>query len=174
MKTNYKYKVLKVLVGLYSALFLVNCSNNSGDSGSAAAPNTGYFQLIGSTCYLNSNGTLTSTDSAKCSQSGTYYYSSGSICYLHSGNGTATQVSSNYCSSNGKNGNYQLVGNTCYQNVNGALTQVNNSLCTSTTGTVGTCQGLHTDGYQWVTCGSQFNCSGYTLMNQQGQVVTCQ
>jgi hypothetical protein len=144
MKTNYIYQSLKVIAGLCVTLFLVNCGSNNGSSGSAApAPASGYYQLVGSTCYMNSNGSMTATANTNCSGTGTYYYSSGSTCYLHASNGSATQVAATYCSTTGNNNS-------------------------------GPCQGLFTDGYQWVTCGTQFNCSGYTLMNQQGQIITCQ
>lgn len=77
-------------------------------------------------------------------------------------------------------GLYQMINNTCYQLVNGQyVPQADSSLCTTETGTSPSyvsqvCTGPHTDGLQWVNCGAEFNCAGYTLYNQQGQIVKCQ
>lgn len=150
MKTrNVISKILKV-VGLISmSLMLVNCAKDKGNN-NAAPPTTtvGTYQMINNLCYQNVNGTLQQV------------------------------ANTSLCTANGA-GSYQMINNICYQLVNGQyVPQANAALCTNSGNNGGVmtqvCSGPHTDGVQWVTCGTQFNCAGYTLYNQSGQVVRCQ
>lgn len=146
MKTiNMVSKFFKAIALLTMTLGLANCAKNNGSN---TTTTVGAYQLINNVCYQNTNGTL-------------------------------VQVAPNLCTTAGQ---YQMINNTCYQLVNGQyVPQANTSLCTMNnygynTGGYSTqvCNGSFTDGYQWVNCGTQFNCSGYTLYNQQGQIVRCQ
>lgn len=148
MKTgNMISKILKVLGLISMSLMLANCAKDKGNN-NAVTTTVGTYQMINNLCYQNVNGTL-------------------------------QQVANTSLCTTGA-GSYQMINNMCYQLINGQyVPQANTALCTNngfnTGGIVAqVCSGPHTDGMQWVTCGTQFNCAGYTLYNQSGQIVRCQ
>lgn len=112
------------------------------------------------------------------------YYVSNSICYY---NGVA-QASLNSCTS-ASGTYYAYQGSMCYQIGNGIFQQVQTTLCQNSNSGIGgsqICSGYYTDGYQTALCteGASgvtrqngylvMDCSGYTLYNQNRQLVTCQ
>lgn len=146
-------KILKACALISMTLMLANCAKDKGNN-TVATATTGTYQMINNVCYQNINGTLQQV------------------------------ANTSLCTTTGA-GSYQMINNTCYQLVNGQyVPQVDTNLCMMNgynnngfnTGGIVTqvCNGQYTDGMQWVSCGTQFNCSGYTLYNQQGAIVRCQ
>ncbi|WII70810.1 hypothetical protein QJS83_10095 [Bdellovibrio sp. 22V] len=142
-------KTKNMILNFFKALFLTAMTltlvNCSKDSNSGNTVTTGYYMGANGICYAQ-NGQQMPNTSYCYNNNG---YNTG---YTWQANGTCVQTSTgmqvpvNYCQTNGYN--------------NGTATMV--------------CQGPHTDGYQWVQCGTQFNCAGYTLYNQSMQIVRCQ
>ncbi|MBV2169472.1 MAG: hypothetical protein KUL82_12270 [Bdellovibrio sp.] len=140
-----KNMMSKVFKVIALVTMTLGLANCSKDNGNSTVTTSGY-QMINNLCYQNINGAL-------------------------------TQVNTSLCSN--VNGSYQMINNLCYQVVNGQyIQQANTQMCMynnyNNGYTTQVCNGPHTDGSQWVNCGTQFNCSGYTLYNQSGQIVRCQ
>ncbi len=147
MKTNSIVSKILKIVGLISmTMMLVNCAKDKGNNTQTVTPTVPVYQMINNLCYQNVNGVLQQVaNTALCNQAA---------------------------------GTYQMINNICYQLVNGQyVPQANTALCANSQIGVNQsqiCSGPHTDGYQWVNCGTQMNCAGYTLYNQTGQIVRCQ
>ncbi len=144
MKTNNLIAKILRVVSLLSIALFM--ANCARDNNNNSTGMVGAYQMINNMCYQNVNGTLQQV-------------ANQSLCY--------------------QAGNYQMINNVCYQVINGQyVPQSNSALCMGGLGgggiTTQVCNGQYTDGMQWVNCGTQFNCSGYTLYNQSGQVVRCQ
>ncbi|KYG62736.1 hypothetical protein AZI87_15755 [Bdellovibrio bacteriovorus] len=173
MKTNNIFsKIFKALALVSLSVFLVNCSKDNKSS----TTNTGYVMQNG-ICYQNVNGQLIQqANTSLCYNSGNGYVMQNGLCYQNINGQLIQQANTSLCYTN--TGSYVYQNGMCYQYVNGQyIQQANTSLCSGyNTGgyTTQVCNGYHTDGYQWVNCGVQFNCSGYTLMNQSGQITRCQ
>lgn len=147
MKTKSVVSQILKIVGLISmTMMLVNCAKDKGNSTQTVTPTVPTYQMVGNLCYQNVNGVLQQVaNTALCTQGA---------------------------------GTYQMINNICYQLVNGQyVPQANTALCANSQNGVyqsQVCSGPHTDGQQWVNCGTQMNCAGYTLYNQTGQIVRCQ
>lgn len=143
-------KILKVIGIISMTMMLVNCAKDKSTRNPTqpVVTTTPVYQMVGNLCYQNVNGVLQQV-------------SNTALCTQAQGAGT-----------------YQMINNICYQLINNQyVPQANTALCTNaqTGGVAGqVCNGPHTDGYQWVNCGTQMNCAGYTLYNQSGQIVRCQ
>lgn len=176
MKTNNMIsKVFKMVALLSMTLLLANCSKNNGSSSTTV----GTYQMMNGICYQNVNGQLIQQSNTNlCYNNGANgYQMMNGICYQNVNGQLIQQSNTNLCYNNGGTGSYQLINGQCYQNINGQLTVAPNySYCNGNNGGYNTqvCNGPYTDGYQWVQCGTQFNCSGYTLYNQSYQIVRCQ
>lgn len=176
MKTNVVYKIFKALSLVAMTLMLANCSKNN-KSTPAAAPTA--YQMMNGTCYQNVNGQMVpQTNVALCSgtTAGQYIMVNGTCNQVVNGQ-YVPQANTSLCSTT--SGQYTMMNGICYQVVNGQyIPQANTNVCMNSTNTGGyqtmVCNGPHTDGMQWVQCGTQFNCAGYTLYNQYGQIVRCQ
>ncbi|WP_295905960.1 hypothetical protein [uncultured Bdellovibrio sp.] len=176
MKTlNLVSKIFKALSLVAITLLLANCSKDNKSSTTVGA-----YQLVNGICYQNVNGQLVQqSNTALCNNAGGYQLING-MCYQNVNGQLIQQANTSLCTSS--TGSYQLVNGVCYQNINGQLIQqANTSLCYNNGGynnggyQTMVCTGAYTDGYQIAQCGTQFNCSGYTLMNvQTGQIVRCQ
>lgn len=159
MKTN-----LKILVLAVTAMVQIGCGK---DSSNTAATNTAIpvtYHWSNGVCY-SSTGPVVSN--SYCSgTSGTTYFTYNGTCYL----GTQA-TSSSYCT-NLTSGYYPNPNNNiCY-----AVTAVANTYCSGSTSTTTSCVGIYylylPYRFQTVNC-SGANCSGYTLITQTGQMVTC-
>lgn len=153
-------KSFKVVSLVLMTIVLANCAKSGGSSNNNNA-NNGYVWQNGQ-CYQNVNGQL-----------------------IH-------QPNTNLCNTNNGIGNgYVWQNGQCYQNVNGQMIyQQNTALCNngSNGGNIGQlCQGYYydstgrtalcTEGAVGITAQGNaivLDCSGYTLYNQNSQIVTCQ
>ncbi|MEK2644724.1 hypothetical protein [Bdellovibrio sp. BCCA] len=173
MKTlNIVSKIFKALSLVAMTLLLANCSKDNKSS-----TTVGTYQLVGNICYQNVNGQLIQqSNTSLCYNNGGSYVMQNGICYQNVNGQLIQQANTSLCTSS--TGSYQYINGICYQNVNGQLIQqANTSLCsTYNNGGYQTmvCSGYYYDSIRWWNCGVEANCSGYTLMNQQGQIVRCQ
>lgn len=71
---------------------------------------------------------------------------------------------------------YRRIDNECYKLIDGVyFPEANVNLCpVEESPPKHVCSGPHTDGSQWVSCGADFNCSGFTLYDQLGRIVRCE
>lgn len=169
---NIVSKIFKALSLVAITLLLANCGKDNKNSTNIV----GAYQMTNGICYQNVNGQLIQQpNTSLCNGTGSYTMQNG-ICYQNVNGQLIQQANTSLCNNNG--GSYVLQNGICYQNINGQMIQqANTSLCNqNNTGGYQTmvCSGPHTDGMQWVQCGTQFNCAGYTLYNQNGQIVRCQ
>lgn len=178
MKTNNMIStVLKTLTFVVLAFGITNC--NKGNNNNA---NYGYgvngYRIVNNICYQSYNGISTPVANNACPANTPMYQMNGNVCnqvvngqYIAQPNMALCNTTGTAYGANGAcapqmvNGQYVQqpycnTGMNGMYGVNGMMTQV--------------CMGPHTDGNQWVNCGTQMNCSGYTLYNQSMQMVRCQ
>lgn len=184
MKTKYMISaVLKTFIFVALAFGIANCakSNNNGNISMANG-----YRLVNNICYQSMNGvSMPASSPTACSQvNAPIYQMTNGICYQMINGQPVQQPNQAACSTTGAG--YGAYGNCAPQLVNGQYVQQPYCNQGSTypgyglTGGAGAgvvtqvCMGPYTDGNQWVNCGTQMNCSGYTLYNQSMQFVRCQ
>lgn len=160
MKTQILKNIFKVIALGIMTLGLANCSKDSGGGSS-----NNQYVMQGNMCYRVVNGQYQQEYNT-------------SLCYNNQYNNGNQYVMQNGMCYRVQNGQYFQEYNTslCYNNNGG----INNGQITQV------CSGYYNDGMRTALCtpganGIQYqgqylvmNCSGYTLYNQQGQIVRCQ
>lgn len=173
--------MFKIVSLIAMTALLANCSK--GNSGGSTVTTVGTYQMVNNICYQNLNGVMTQVAPNLCSNSGSYQMMNG-VCYQLVNGQYVQQSNTALCSTSANS--YQFLNGICYQVVNGQYIQQPNTTLCSSTSTTQLCNGYYTDGSRMALCtegasGISYSgttlvmdCSGYTLYNQQGQIVRCQ
>jgi hypothetical protein len=162
MKTRFGF--LKYVLPL---LFIFACAKDNNNRNSGVAPIASTYYLSNGQCYqANTNQQVPINLCTQTGQGG--YYLSNGQCY----SSTGQLVQYNLCTGTGTNGGYYLSNGVCYSSQG---VPSNMTYCQGGTSGGQTCMGTYYyySGYGWATVNCSGQCSGYTLMNQQYQMVRC-